>query len=124
MKFDQQGKLRYDLIPVVPLAELARVYTLGASKYTDRNWEKGMAWGRVYAALQRHAHAWWGGERDDQDDGQHHLASVAWCALALIEYERTHRELDDRCHTSTQSDVLNSIPPSVPCLLKSSPRES
>jgi hypothetical protein len=28
--------------------------------------------------------------------GQHHLASVAWCAMALIELEETHSELDDR----------------------------
>lgn len=94
-KYDSR-KLRYDLLPVVPLRELVRVFTIGAVKYTDRNWEKGLAWGRVYAAMQRHANAWWGGERDDPEDGQHHLASVAWCALALMEYETTHKELDDR----------------------------
>jgi hypothetical protein len=90
------GKLRFDLLPVEPLRELARVYTIGAAKYADRNWERGLAWGRVFAAMQRHAWAWWGGEQLDPVDGQHHLASVAWCALALIEYERTHVELDDR----------------------------
>jgi len=94
-KYDTQ-KLRYDLVPVVPLRELVRVFTLGAVKYNDRNWEKGIGWGRIYAAMQRHANAWWGGEQNDPDDGQHHLASVAWCALALMEYETTHKELDDR----------------------------
>lgn len=93
---DDKEKLRYDLIPTQPLQEVARVFTIGARKYDDRNWEKGLSWGRLYAALQRHANAWWSGERHDQVDGQHHLASVAWCALALIEYERTHPELDDR----------------------------
>jgi hypothetical protein len=34
--------------------------------------------------------------RNDPEDGQHHLASVAWCAMALIELEETHPELDDR----------------------------
>jgi hypothetical protein len=29
-------KLRYDLIPVGPLAEVAKVYTIGAKKYADR----------------------------------------------------------------------------------------
>lgn len=90
------GKARFDLLPVRPLQELATVYTIGAAKYADRNWEKGLAWGRVFAALMRHAWAWWGGEIHDPIDGQHHLASVAWCALALIEYETTHPELDDR----------------------------
>ena len=89
------GKLRFDLIPVEPLREIARVYTIGAAKYADRNWERGIAWGRVFAAMCRHAFAWWGGEQLDPVDGQHHLASVAWCAMALIEYERTHPELDD-----------------------------
>jgi hypothetical protein len=90
------GKLRYDLIPIIPLGELAAVYTIGAAKYSDRNWERGLKWGRIYAAMQRHATAWWGGQLRDAVDGQHHLASVAWCALALMEYERTHPELDDR----------------------------
>jgi hypothetical protein len=91
-----QDKLRYDLIPPGPLGEVARVYTIGSRKYTDRNWEKGIAWGRIFAAMMRHAWGWWAGERDDPADGQHHLAAVAWCALTLMEYENTHPELDDR----------------------------
>lgn len=93
---DDDGKLRYDLIPVAPLREVAKVYTMGAKKYEDRNWEKGLKWGRVYAALQRHAQAWWGGETNCPKDGQHHLSSVVWAAFALMEFERTHPELDDR----------------------------
>jgi len=93
---EDNDKLRFDLIPVGPLRKVAEVYTIGAQKYEDRNWEKGLRWGRVYAAMLRHATAWWDGEQCDPVDGQHHLASVAWCALALMEYETTHRELDDR----------------------------
>src|SRR5258708_39855322 len=93
-KYDQ-GKLRFDLLPVKPLGLVAEVYTIGAKKYADRNWELGIQWGRVFGALLRHAFKWWGGERRDPD-GQHHLASVVWCALALMEYEETHQELDDR----------------------------
>lgn len=93
---DDTGKLRYDLIPAEPLAKVAHVYTMGAAKYDDRNWEKGLKWGRVFAAMMRHLWAWWKGESIDKEGGQHHLASVAWGALALMEYERTHPELDDR----------------------------
>lgn len=93
---NDEGKLRYDLIPPRSLEALARVYTIGSAKYTDRNWEKGIKWGRVFAAMMRHAWAWWRGEIYDQVDGQHHLGSVAWCAFALLEYELTHPELDDR----------------------------
>jgi hypothetical protein len=89
-------KVRFDLIPAGPLFELARVYTIGAKKYADRNWEKGLAWGRIFAAMMRHSWKWWRGETHDPVDGQHHLSSVAWCAFALMEYEQTHPELDDR----------------------------
>lgn len=95
IKFDKD-KLRFDLIPVRPLEEVARVYTIGAKKYSDRNWEKGLKWSRVFGALLRHAFAWWRGEKYDLENGQHHLASVCWNALALMEYENTHSELDDR----------------------------
>lgn len=93
---DDADKLRFDLIPVRPLELVAEVYTIGAKKYADRNWEKGLKWGRVFAAMMRHAWAWWRGEIRDPKDGQHHLASVVWCALTLMEYEVTHPELDDR----------------------------
>ena len=93
---DDTGKLRFDLIPAGPLNKLAEVYTIGARKYADRNWEKGIAWSRIFAAMQRHAWKFWNGERYDQQDGQEHLASVAWCAFALLEYLETHNELDDR----------------------------
>jgi hypothetical protein len=63
-----------------------------------RNWEKGMRWGRVFGALMRHAWAWWRGEKLDPENGQHHLASVAWCALALLAYDLRGVGEDDRCH--------------------------
>lgn len=49
------GKERFDLLPHGPLFELARVYTLGGAKYGDYNWTKGMAYGRIFAAMMRHA---------------------------------------------------------------------
>jgi len=95
---DDKGKLRFDLIPVQPWKEVARVYTIGANKpeYGDRNWEQGIKWGRIYGALQRHANAYWGGETHCTIDKQHHLSSVVWCALTLMEFERTRPEFDDR----------------------------
>lgn len=95
VKFDDD-KPRYDLIPAKPLEELAKVYTVGAKKYADRNWEKGMRWGRVFAAMMRHAWAWWMGETNDKESGVHHMAAVAWGAFALIEYSQTKTGQDDR----------------------------
>lgn len=93
---DDGGKLKYSLLPHEALAELVRVYTIGAKKYDDRNWEKGLAFSRVFDAMQRHAWAWQSGETHDPEDGQHHLASVAWCALALMTYEFRGTGEDDR----------------------------
>jgi hypothetical protein len=87
--------LRYDLIPVAPMAEVALLYGLGARLYESRNWERGYDWSLSYAALQRHLHMFWGGEEWDVD-GAHHLAAVIFHACALMEFTRTHPELDDR----------------------------
>jgi hypothetical protein len=85
----------FHLIPVRPLWEFARLFKLGADKYSPRLWEEGMDWSRVYDAMNRHMLAWLSGETHDPVDGQHHLASVAWCAFVLMEYEHTHPELND-----------------------------
>ena len=61
------GKERFDLIPPQPLFELANLYAIGARKYEDRNWEKGLKWGRVFAAMMRHAWKFWGGEFYDRE---------------------------------------------------------
>lgn len=96
---------RYDLIPVGPLAEVARHYGVGARKYEDRNWEKGYRWSLSYAALQRHANAFWSGESIDPENGQMHLAAVAFHAFALMEWETTHPELDDRPNTTNLEEA-------------------
>lgn len=93
---DDKDKARYDLVPPFSLNELAVLYGIGARKYGERNWEKGTNWGRFFAALIRHAWAWWRGEQFDPVDGQHHLIAVAWNAFALYEYERRKIGKDDR----------------------------
>lgn len=91
------GKNRLELLPYDALAEVGKVLTLGASKYGDRNWEKGIDYGRVYAALQRHVTAWWQGQDVDPETGLSHMAHCAANALFLLAYERRgRRSLDDR----------------------------
>jgi hypothetical protein len=90
------GKLRYDLIPPECLEALAFVYTIGAEKYGDWNWSKGLPFGKTLAAMERHIQAWRKGETFDQEDGQHHLGSVAWGAFALMWMEIHRPEFDDR----------------------------
>jgi len=103
------GKARFDLIPPEPLWALADLYTKGAEKYEDRNWEKGMRWGRVFAALMRHAWKWWSGEEYDPEDGQHHLISVAWCAFALYTYFIRKIGEDDRPKDTALKACINTL---------------
>ena len=97
------GKLRYDLIPVKPLEDIAKVLTYGAKKYGDRNWEQGIAWNRVYGAIQRHLNAFWAGEDIDPESKLPHLAHAGCEIMFLLEFMRTHAELDNR--------VIKSKPP-------------
>ena len=76
-KKDDGGKPRLDLIPPEAIQALGDVLTFGAGKYGDRNWEKGLQNGRLYAAVQRHLNAYWGGEDLDFESGMPHL----WHAL-------------------------------------------
>lgn len=93
---NDMGKLRYDLIPPEALEELTKVLTFGANKYADRNWEKGMKWGRVYGSLMRHLWKWWSGHDKDEETGYSHL-SHAICNIAfLITYEKRKVGEDDR----------------------------
>jgi len=99
IKFDQ-GKLRFDLIPPESLILLAAVYTAGAVKYEDRNWERGMKWSRPFGALMRHAWLWWAGKilgtTKDPESKFSHMAHASWNCFALLQYEMTHPEFDDR----------------------------
>ena len=94
-KFDN-GKLRFDLLPVLPLREIAKVFTIGAEKYDDRNWEQGISWSRVFGALMRHMWAWWRGEKADPETGYSHLWHAACCIMFLIAYEEREIGEDDR----------------------------
>lgn len=87
---------RFDLIPAGPLHLLAEHYGRGAEKYEDRNWERGYRYGLSFAAMMRHAWAFWGGEDTDAETGSPHLVAVAWHAFALLEFCKKRLGTDDR----------------------------
>jgi hypothetical protein len=93
---NDSGKIRFDLLPPKAIEALAEVYTMGAVKYPARNWEAGIEYGRVYAAVQRHLHAFWSGQDLDEESALPHLAHAMWGMATLLEFGRTHPELDDR----------------------------
>lgn len=95
VKYDQD-KERYDLFPPEALNDIAKIFTYGSRKYDDRNWEKGISWGRIFGAIMRHSWAFWKGEDLDQESGLPHMAHAAWGCIVLLQYMRTKKEFDDR----------------------------
>lgn len=94
---DDGEKLRLDLLAPEAILGIAGVLTFGASKYGDRNWERGIAYGRVFAALLRHLWAWWRGENADPESGLSHLDHAAACVMFLQAYtKRDMQQFDDR----------------------------
>lgn len=117
LRFDE-GKSRVDLIPADAMLELGRVYEAGDRKYRPlggpRNWEKGMPWTKVLGPLMRHLFHWMMGETRDPEDGQRHIAKVAWNAIALLTYELRKIGEDDRgVHRIERAAMTELHPPAM-----------
>ena len=95
MKFDGD-KLPVNLLSTEALNQTAAVLKFGADKYHAHNWRDGFAWSRPLAAAMRHIMAFNDGEDKDPESGLSHLAHAACCIMFLLEFEKTHPELDDR----------------------------
>jgi hypothetical protein len=103
---DDGGKVRVELFPGDALFAISQVLTFGAEKYDDRNWEKGMKWGRVFGAAMRHAWCWWQGRGPsnknfafgdlDAETKFSHLWHLGCCVAFLISYEMRGVGEDDR----------------------------
>jgi hypothetical protein len=92
----RDGKGRFDLISPVFLKRLAKHCENGATKYGDRNWEKGQPLSRYLDSASRHINNFLEGDRSED-----HLAAVAWNIMGIIHTQemiaRGHlpKELDD-----------------------------
>ena len=95
MKFDDD-KLPVNLLSTEALLQTAAVLKFGADKYHAHNWRDGFAWSRPLAAAMRHIMAFNDGENKDPESGLSHLAHAACCIMFLLEFEKTHPNLDDR----------------------------
>ena len=95
IKYDS-GKPRYDLIPTEVLDAYATILAFGAKKYSDRNWQRGFTYGRVFGALMRHMWAWWKCEDNDPESGFSHLWHAIFNVAALIYFESKGVGQDDR----------------------------
>lgn len=98
-------KVRWELLSVDALNEIAKVMTIGASKYTDNNWREGFKWSRLIGAAYRHLSAWHNGQDKDPETGLSHLAHLGCCVMFLLEHEKRNLGTDDRYkHTKPTSE--------------------
>lgn len=84
-----EGKPRFDLIPVMPLRRLADLYARGAEKYGDCNWQLADSeeeLKRFKASCMRHLYQWHNGD-DDED----HAIAVVWNVFAYLTIEEKIR---------------------------------
>lgn len=96
------GKPRVDLIAPEMIFGVSEILTFGAAKYSERNWETGMSWGRCFGAGMRHLWAWWAGEKNDRETGKPHLWHAACCIMFLIAYEARGAGTDDRAKAANR----------------------
>lgn len=94
-KFDSD-KIRWDLLPMDALNEVAKILTFGYHKYGAHNWRGGMEWSRLYGATYRHLYQSIIGKDYDDESKLLHLAHAACNILFLIEYLLHNIGNDDR----------------------------
>ena len=90
-----KDKIKYSLVPVSATKGIAKVFTFGAEKYGENNWQN-VSKDRIYSALMRHIEAWRDGENRDNESGLLHLEH-AICNLAmLVEKDNLERKNNDK----------------------------
>jgi hypothetical protein len=92
------AKSRPDLISPFALMRLGEWLRLGAAKYDDRNWEKGIPISRCIASLFRHLLAYIMGCRKED-----HMAAVMCNAMFIMHFE-------DRIRQGALSAKLDDMP--------------
>lgn len=97
-----QGKTRVDLLPADAVLKTAQVFTYGAKKYGERNWEKGMKWSNVLSSLERHFQAIKLGQDYDKETGFLHIDHILCNAMILSHYYENYMEGDDRLQPYTK----------------------
>lgn len=102
-------KLRWDLLPLQEIEDVVKVYTAGAEKYGDNNWQNlENGYQRYKAALFRHLLAYEKGEINDQETNCQHLACVVWNAIAML-YLSKHSVDDKQCDDSSTNKLVEAL---------------
>ncbi len=102
MREPSTGKGAYELVSPFALERIAKWYELGAKKYADRNWEKGIPFGRLIQSGLRHMIRWMQGRRDED-----HLAAVCWNVMAMMHFEETGQAQEWNNYPEYKRDELH-----------------
>ena len=86
----QEGKGRFDLLPMCVLMRLAKHYEKGAIKYKERNWEKGIPAHSFADSAMRHLVKYLDGWIDED-----HLIAAIWNLMGLAWTEEKKPEMMD-----------------------------
>ena len=79
------GKPRWELLPLPDIEDIVKVYTFGAQKYGPDKWRKlNNGFKRYKAALLRHLVSFEKGEEFDHESHLPALAHMAWNAIAML----------------------------------------
>jgi len=76
-----KGKLRWSLMNYKAMEPMIRVLMMGAEKYDDHNWKKGLDKVEILECLQRHLAALMDGELYDKESGLPHIGHIMCNAM-------------------------------------------
>lgn len=100
MNKDDNGKLRWDLLPYESVEEVVKVLTYGCTKYGNgeefavSNWQTvSNPRTRYFAAAMRHLVEWKTRSITDKESGYSHLAHACANLLFLIHFDRQYEVL-------------------------------
>lgn len=106
---ENKGKVDYTLVPIDALTAEARVWEMGAKKYSRDNWQK--LWGAktvevVMQSALRHCNAILQGEVLDPESGEYHAAHVRCNMAMLIRYFNEVEKSNGETNREVSLDTL------------------
>lgn len=108
---DDEGKLRWDLLPLNLIEKVVEVYTFGVTKYEANTWQNLKdGYNRCKAAMFRHLVAHERGETVDDESGLPALAHMVWNAIAMMHFAMKDKKItcDIKCEDKA-SPLLNEL---------------
>ena len=91
-----QGKLRWDLLPILLVQEVIKVLMAGSEKYEDNNWKHiEHKYPRYWNAAMRHMTQYVTEGQNDDETGLNHLAHAICCMLFLLWEDMKYEKIEN-----------------------------